>query len=236
MTTPQSPPRKPEKKPVVDSALHKADHESDGYYCGGKLRGERKGTCRARAGRGTNHVGIGRCRLHGGATHSHKVAAERQIARNVANAYGLPRHIDPANGLIEEYWRTAGIVAGLEAKVASLEEQDLVWGIAEVTEGEGSDDDGMPVASKVVKKRATVNIWVKLFNEERDRYSRLGEAIVRLGLEARRDEYIRAQVEVFAGVLLSPDLALTEGQRETAGRLLRALESSKVIQGEAVEL
>ena len=152
----------------------------------------------------------------------------------MANAYGLPRHIDPANGLIEEYWRTAGIVAGLEAKVASLEEQDLVWGVAEVTEGEGSDDD-MPVASKVVKKRAAVNIWVKLFNEERDRYSRLGEAIVRLGLEARRDEYIRAQVEVFAGVLLSPDLALTEGQRETAGRLLRTLESTKVIQAEVTE-
>jgi hypothetical protein len=156
----------------------------------------------------------------------------------MANAYGLPRHIDPANGLIEEYWRTAGIVAGLEAKVASLEEQDLVWGIAEVTEGEGSatDEDGQPVASKVVKKRAGLNIWVKLFNEERDRYSRLGEAIVRLGLEARRDEYIRAQVEVFAGVLLSPDLALTETQRETAGRLLRALESTKVIHGETVDL
>ena len=205
-----------------------------GVFCGGKLRGGRQGQCRQPAGAGTPHKGIGRCKLHGGNTKNHIINAERQIARNMANAYGLPRHIDPANGLIEEYWRTAGIVAGLEAKVASLEEQDLVWGVVEVTEGEGSNDD-MPVASKVVKKRAAVNIWVKLFNEERDRYSRLGEAIVRLGLEARRDEYIRAQVEVFAGVLLSPDLALTEGQRETAGRLLRALESTKVIQAEVAK-
>lgn len=222
-----------ETNQTVDNETNNTDLE---YFCGGKRRGGREGTCRRRAGSGTSHVGVGRCKVHGGATRSHVIAAERKIARHTANIYGIPRHIDPGAGLIEEYWRTAGIVAGLESKVSSLQEGDLVWGQVEITEGElGSTMDGEPKAGRVVKSRAGLNIWVKLFNEERDRYTRLGEAITRLGLEARRDEYIRAQVEVFAGVLLSPDLALTEDQRQTAGRLLRALESQKVIEGEVAQ-
>ncbi len=217
----------------MDNETNDTDLE---YFCGGKRRGGREGTCRRRAGSGTSHVGVGRCKVHGGATRSHVIAAERKIARHTANIYGIPRHIDPATGLIEEYWRTAGIVAALDAKVASLKEQEIVWGEVEITEGElGTNSDGEPKAGRVVKSRAGLNVWVKLFNEERDRYTGLGERITRLGLEARRDEYIRAQVEVFAGVLLSPDLALTEEQRQTAGRLLRALESQKVIEGEVAE-
>jgi hypothetical protein len=222
---------------AVDNETNNTDL---GYFCGGKRRGGREGTCRRRAGSGTSHVGVGRCKVHGGSTRSHVIAAERKIARHTANIYGIPRHIDPGSGLIEEYWRTAGIVAGLDAKVASLKEGDVVWGQVEIVEGDlgenRTDADGEPIKpGRTVKSRAGLNIWVKLFNEERDRYTRLGEAITRLGLEARRDEYIRAQVEVFAGVLLSPDLALTEGQRQTAGRLLRALESQKVIEGEVAE-
>ena len=71
--------------------------------------------------------------------------------------------------------------------------------------------------------KVAINVWVSMFNQERDRFAKLGIEIVRLGLEARRDEYIRAQVEVFAGVLLSPELALTAEQRQAAGRLLRGL-------------
>jgi hypothetical protein len=168
---------------------------------------------------------------------NHLINAERKIARQTASIYGISRHIDPANGLIEEYWRTAGIVSGLEAKVASLDEGDVVWGIADISEedpGENQlDADGQPIrGARTVKSRSGLNTWVKLFNEERDRFRSLGADIVRLGLEARRDEYIRAQVEVFATVLLSPDLALTEVQRQTAGRLLRGLEAKQVIEGE----
>lgn len=222
-----------ETNPAVDNETNNTDL---GYFCGGKRRGGREGTCRRRAGSGTSHVGVGRCKVHGGSTRSHVIAAERKIARHTADIYGIPRHIDPGTGLIEEYWRTVGIVTALEAKVTSLKEQEIVWGEVEITEGElGTNTDGEPKAGRVVKSRAGLNVWVKLFNEERDRSTGLGERITRLGLEARRDQYIRAQVEVFAGVLLSPDLALTEDQRQTAGRLLRALEAQKVIEGEVAE-
>jgi hypothetical protein len=158
------------------------------------------------------------------------------MLQNTASIYGIPRHVDPAIGLIEEYWRTAGIVAGLETRVAELHPEELTWGVAEIADFESAaseDGDGRP--ARQVKKRSGLNALVKLFNEERDRFAKLGVEIVRLGLEARRDEYIRAQVEVFARVLLSPELSLSEGQRETAARLLRNLEGEKIIEGRSVD-
>lgn len=204
----------------MDHTTKRTEHEYP--RCGGKLRGGREGTCRRPAGAGTNHVGTGRCKVHGGSTPSHNAAAQAVLARQTANAYGIPRHIDPADGLIEEYWRTAGIVAGLEAKVRSIPEDELIWGVTETTVFPESEDGNR--GGRVTKSKAVPNIWLKLFNEERDRFAKLGLEIIRLGLEARRDEYIRVQVDAFAAILLHPQLALTEGQRQTAADLLRDLD------------
>lgn len=199
--------------------------DSGERYCGGRKR-QGEGTCRRPAGWGTPHPRIGACKLHGGATPNATLHANRILARQMANAYGVPRHVDPAEGLIEEYWRSAGIVAGLETRVAEIPAEDLVWGITESTNfAGGEDDDGRPNGGPMVKSKAAPNIWLRLFNEERDRFAKLGLEIVRLGLEARRDEYIRGQVDAFASVLLHADLGLTEAQRATAARLLRSLEA-----------
>ncbi len=203
-------------------------------YCGARKR-QGEGTCTRPAGWGTPHVGIGCCKLHGGTLPNSIAKANRILAEQTANAYGIPRHIDPADGLIEEYWRSAGIIAGLETKVAALPPDDLVWGVTETTDFPSSeDDDGNTRGGQITKRKAVPNIWLKLFNEERDRFAKLGLEIVRLGLDARRDEYIRAQVGAFAAVLLHADLALSESQRQTAGRLLRALEAVNVVEGTVV--
>lgn len=55
--------------------------ERDKPKCGGKLRGGREGTCTRPAGWGTKHVGTGKCKLHGGSTGSHQVAAQRAAAK-----------------------------------------------------------------------------------------------------------------------------------------------------------
>lgn len=202
--------------------------------CGAKTRAGHP--CGRRAGHGTPHLGIGHCAFHGGSTPSHILHARRIEARQTANAYGIPRHIDPADGLIEEYWRTAGIVAGLEDKVRTIPDDELIWGVTETTELPGSDDEGGSRSpARVTKSKAVPNIWLKLFNEERDRFAKLGIEIVRLGLEARRDEYVRAQVDTFAAVLFHPDMALTEDQRTTAARLLRNLDrQQQMIEGRLI--
>jgi hypothetical protein len=77
--------------------------------------------------------------------------------------------------------------------------------------------------SKTVRRSAP-NVWLNLLNAERDRYTKLGIEISKLGLEARRDEYIRLHVTAFIGVL--DQLQLTDEQRAVAGRLLRELDTA----------
>jgi hypothetical protein len=162
------------------------------------------------------------CRMHGANSPQSRAKAARAKAeaatRKAVQIFGVPRQVDPAQGLIEEYWRSAGLVTAYERIVTGVDVDDVVWGMVErhtTTMEEGT-------STRVVSKGA-VNTWVQLFNQERDRFAKLGVEIVRLGLEARRDEYIRAQVEVFAAVLLAPELALTVGQRRVAAGLLRGL-------------
>jgi hypothetical protein len=49
--------------------------------CGGKLRPPRDGTCTLPPGWGTDHKGIGCCKLHGGSTPNHRAAARAEQAR-----------------------------------------------------------------------------------------------------------------------------------------------------------
>lgn len=197
--------------------------------------------------------GLTTCRAHGKDTEQArargKAAARAQAMRDkvvrAGSVYGLPREIDPAIGLIEEYWRTAGIVARLELLVAEIPEDEIHWGrvkeTVKVTPGAtlvvglGRDETGTtniddvgtgPSVETTTISAAETNAWVLQFERERDRYARLGAEIVRLGLEARRDEYVRAQVDVFAGVLNDPDVGLTPEQRRIIATKLRALGAS----------
>lgn len=73
---------------AMDSGPRTGGHGPD-WYCGAPKR-QGEGTCEKRAGWGTKHVGIGRCKNHGGSTPSHvknavEVQARAELARlNVA--------------------------------------------------------------------------------------------------------------------------------------------------------
>lgn len=49
--------------------------------CGGKVKPPRTGTCTLPPGWGTDHKGIGRCKLHGGSTPTHRASARAEMAR-----------------------------------------------------------------------------------------------------------------------------------------------------------
>lgn len=199
--------------------------------------------------------GLDVCKTHGGSTKRAKALSQkareehdrRTAADNVLRIFGRPRQIDPAIGLIEEYWRSAGIIAQLEQVVGAMAPEDLVWGKdredVKTTAGDSLEltfkpdpETGVPQASEIAAAptievktthAARPSIWLKMFNEERDRFIKLGIEIVRLELDARRDEYVRAQVDVFASVLLDPAMGLTPEQRVIAAAKLRALDGKQ---------
>jgi hypothetical protein len=213
--------------------------------CGANRR-QGNGPCRRPAGWGTDHPGYGPCKLHFGATRNMRAHAQKAQAAELLESmrtYGELRRIDPRDGVMEEYWRTAGIVLYLEQIVQSLQRGELVWGVVERTEAATADDgeqdgeqDGDASASRdraaAVVWKAAPNVWQRMYGEERDRFAKLGLEIIKLGLEARRDEWIREQGTRLAGMVQAvtsgliaalPDLlGLDDGQR----RQLEAVSST----------
>jgi hypothetical protein len=91
--------------------------------CGAQRTGRSSsgpGTCRNVAGQGTDHLGIGCCKFHGGNTTNHRVAAVRTEATRRAATYGEPIEIDPHTALLLEVHRSAGHVAWLNEQLKSM--------------------------------------------------------------------------------------------------------------------
>lgn len=198
-------------------------------FCGAKLA-NRDGTCRQGAGYDTTHTGWGRCKLHGGATKSHIEAAAIAHAQATARLFGVPRQIHPLDGLLEDYYRSTGLVDAYEAMCMQLLPEEVVWGIiGEERSTVSEEEGGEPLTPAEIKTRfgAAVHIWVKVLNEERDRRNKLGEAILRLDIDSRRAEFQASQVAQLVAVLLSPELHLNEDQRRAAARILRSLETDQ---------
>src|SRR5437899_2401968 len=121
-------------------------------YCGARKR-QARGTCRRPAGWGTDHAGIGRCKLHGGSTRTGRKAAERAQAEEALAMLGLPRDVEPAEALYEELCRAAGHVAWLGAVIADLPPQEL-----------------------------PTSAWLPLYQAERDRLTKVAKVALDMGL------------------------------------------------------
>jgi hypothetical protein len=204
-------------------------------FCGGLAKSTGK-PCRRPAGHDTGHPGIGRCKLHGGATPTHQAAANIAMARDTAQLFAVPREVHPIEGMLEEYYRTAGMVDSYEAMCAGLLPAEVVEGVISVeeTEGEPASDGGeesLSPGQRKVKRGASVNVWVKLYNEERERFAKLGEALLRLDLDSRKVELAQSHVAAIVAILLSPDLALSDDQRRAAARIMRGMDSRAAIEG-----
>jgi hypothetical protein len=163
------------------------------------------------------------------------------LARRVAALFAVPRSdIDPVNGLAEELQRSAGLIDSYEAMCAQLLPDEVVYGELTSEESrpsvdEKTGDDLAPVELKT-KSGASLNIWVRLLNEERDRFAKLCEAMIKLDLDARRLTFQQSQVTAIVQLMLSPELALNDDQKRAASRLLRDLDErhAAMIDGEVV--
>ena len=185
----------------------RADRDTGYAICGGPKR-QSEGACTRPAGWGTDHPGIGRCKLHGGSTQSHRKAAEKQLAAQAVVTLGLPREVDPHQALLEELHRTAGHVAWLGAVVAELEAGDVTWG--KTQHKTGGDDAGTTYA-------AGVNVWVQLYQQERKHLVDVAGACARAGIEERRIRLAESQGQMLASAMRAVVNALFEALVEALG-------------------
>jgi hypothetical protein len=124
--------------------------ELDPRYCNADKR--TGGPCQLRAGHGTDHVGVGRCRRHGGNTPSHVASAQMQQAVAAAEKWGLPVEVGAKEALVEELAFSSGLVRFYAAQVSHLEAHQMHGPV-------GGGQGGFPEEKP--------NIWIVLHAAER---------------------------------------------------------------------
>lgn len=153
------------------------------------------------------------CRTHGGSAGQVRSAAERRLLERealvAAEAFGLPREVDPHSALLEELHRCAGAVQWLGAIVADLDKDEVVWG--KTRHATGGPDAG-------VTHEAKPNAFVSLWQSERDRLAKVAKTCVDVGIEERRVRLAESAGQQLAAVIRSvlDQLLLTDEQRTLA--------------------
>lgn len=179
----------------------------DGPRCGAKKR-QSDGHCTQPAGWGTDHLGDGPCKLHGGATRNHRAAAAvRQVETEARRALADLGVSEPVANPLLELQRLAGEITAFKNALRSMVEQ-----ISSVRY------DG-PIGEQI---RGEVIVYERAL----DRCSRVLRDIAALRIDERLTE-IQARVSERQGAAVAAviraildDLALTPEQKARIGEVV----------------
>lgn len=171
-----------------------SEERSERPLCGAtKKNGEK---CRAFAGQDTDHLGIGRCKYHGGRTPAHNKHAAKVEAERKMVTMGAPVNVSPAQALMGLLRATSGHVAWLATEVANLASLD------------GPDAANL----------------TKLYGEERDRLQRIASAALSAGIGKAEVEMAEAQTNALAKAInaaMAHVGGLSNEQKRQFGKALR---------------
>jgi hypothetical protein len=186
-----------------------AHRKSDGKPCGGQPRN-----------------GSDVCRMHGGGASQVKAKAAERVRQaeivEAARVYGVPREVEPAVGILEEIWRTAGTISWLGEIVAGLKQEDIVFGTTrlERSTGTGTGQSGGDTESTTAVREAKLNLWVDLLFRERKHFADICAKAVSLGLAERELAFQEQLGHLFSmtmrAILGDEALGLTPAQLEKA--------------------
>lgn len=181
------------------------------------------------------------CRKHGGKAPQNLAAAERRISEQKARAavekLNLRREIHPNDALLEEVYRSAGVVAWLDVVVRQLDADAMVWGVTQEVEKGSGEHPGTDTTYAAQR-----NAWVVFWQDERKHLVVTSKAALDAGIDERRVRLAESQGAMVADVmkrigeailaaLLSAGMperfagVFRDSLREVAPRELRALAS-----------
>ncbi|MGW5477701.1 hypothetical protein [Streptomyces sp. NPDC004008] len=175
------------------------------------------------------------CQMHGGKAPQNLAKAKERMtedrARALVETYGRRVETTATEALLDEVQWTAGHVAWLRERVQEIEgapsgadsEHPLVWG--KTKEKMGGQDFG-------TTEEAVPNVWLRLYQQERDHLVKVCSAAIKAGIEERRIQLAEQQGALVAQAIraILGDLQLTAEQQarvpEVVPRHLRALASA----------
>lgn len=169
--------------------------------------------------------GLTVCQWHGGATKAAQAKATRTLERNAAQAaatrFGVPIDTTPQQALLDEVQRAAGMVAYYGTKAEEIAHRDTAALIRGVTREEARE--GFQAGNTRVIEAAP-NMWLTLWNDERDRLVRVSAAAIKAGIEERRVQLAEQQGQLIAAVIrrVLDRLHLTPIQQTLVGEVVPA--------------
>jgi hypothetical protein len=168
-----------------------------GRWCNAK-RKQGPGLCRRPAGWGTDHVGLGPCKLHGGATRSHRQAAVKTAAANELARMDVAPVADPLTALAEIAGQVVAWKDALAVKVNQLT-------ALRYTDAKGAEQLRSEVA---------------LFERALDRCEKFLSTMARLNIDERLAAIEQEKVEMVSAALTAVlgELGLSEQQQSEARR------------------
>lgn len=172
--------------------------------CGGKKR-QGEGTCKLTAGYGTSHLGYGKCKFHFGSTQSNvKHAARLKIADELdeLRTMGEEIPIEPTAALASVMNRSAGKIAWLELKIATLRDDEL-------TQFTGSGEKP--------------GVWLQMHADESERLAKFAKMALDAGVNERAVTLVEEQGRLINMLLhnVVNALELTPEQQERAPGIVR---------------
>ncbi len=160
--------------------------------CGAKSKRSGK-PCKRPAGWGTDHPGVGACKLHFGATPNHKKAAQVEVLRREADRLGIPLDVDPGEALLDLVSEAAGNVEFYRQLVAALPTHPTPDSLEVDEEGKPHYRQGTAGIygrtyhqSGIPTGEAKPNVLVVMYDNERDRLADYIAAALKAGVEERR--------------------------------------------------
>lgn len=158
--------------------------------------------CGQAAGMGTDHLGWGNCKFHGGTSKGHRIHASKLMAAEAVRTLGLDIKIDPHRALLEELWRTAGHVVWLREKIEELGGDDLLY-----------------LTELGFKPRAFLDVYQR----ERDHLAKVAKMCLDAGVAERQVRIAEEQGALVAMAIkaILADLNLTPEQAEQAPGIVR---------------
>lgn len=143
-----------------------------------------------------------------------EVAAKRALA-----VLDLDMDANPLDELLTEVSRSAAAVRWLSDKVNELDDREVTHGITRTVQ----KADG----SREVTAAAAVNVWVKMWQEERDRLARVCKMTLDAGVDERRvrlaESHGRLIVDVIKATFVELQIEQTQEVYDVVSRHLRAI-------------
>jgi hypothetical protein len=157
--------------------------------------------CSKPPGWGTDHVGFGRCRNHGGLTPAGQKAAATAEARRMRHEFGSHTDrqymIDPSDALRQELTRTNAMIEWARNMCEGI--------IAQVEANADGHNDAVPTDPLDVINDNRFSQYNHILSEERDRLVRIARSSLDSNIQARK----QALAEALASVVIECFHAMT---------------------------